>query len=225
MSTRISSQGFQQEGPTAMSDNQSVRTDDDHYTVGRREIRSRVRAKSIVTLPTELRAYHRLSEAPSKGSDRVGSAIRKTIGSKFISASVTCYSSMGKSVLVNPKETAASSLPSFRKETDVLPEYLQEDRLRNAFDWLHAQWDRDIYFDSSATNAVNHPAYQVIIALGPSMIPLIVDKVRNGENHWSKALRILTGSHPSAKDRLNSETLREYWVNWAEEHKDKSSLY
>ena len=209
-----------------MSDRQSTLADDDRQAVGYRRGRTWSRTKPIVASPTELRSFLPVSEAPFKKTYMfVSPRAKKTSGSKFISGSDTWYVSGGKSASVNPNETTPKSTRIFPKESDFLPEFLREDRRKRVFDWLHAQWDKDMYFDSSATNAVSHPAYHVIIALGPSMIPLILDKVRSGENHWSKALSVLTGSQPSAKDKLNTKTLREFWLNWEEKNQDRVRIY
>lgn len=209
-----------------MSERQSTLADDDRQAVGHSSARTRLRTKSIAASPTELRSLHRVSEAPVKVPYKLVSRRgRKKSGSKFTSGPFMWCGSGGKSGSVNPKETTPKFIRLFSKETDFSSEFLREDRRRKVFDWLHAQWDKDMYFDSSATNAVSHPAYQVIIALGPSMIPLILDKVRSGENHWSKALSVLTGSQPSAKDKLNTKTLREFWLNWEEENQDRVRIY
>ena len=50
------------------------------------------------------------------------------------------------------------------------------------------------------------------------MVPFILDEVRKGDNHWSKALRILTEHTPSEDDRLNSKKLRASWLRWADAH-------
>ena len=95
---------------------------------------------------------------------------------------------------------------------------LGRERIKYLFDTLVHKWREDVRFESSSTKITSHPAYELIISFGPVMVPFILDEVRKGDNHWSKALRILTEHTPSEDDRLNSKKLRASWLRWADAH-------
>lgn len=88
--------------------------------------------------------------------------------------------------------------------------------LRERFEQLAMEWRRDTAFTSSASNLVDHPAYQEIIALGPPVIPLLLAELVRNPNHWFFALRQLTGENPVApEDRGRIKKMAEAWLCWA----------
>ena len=86
---------------------------------------------------------------------------------------------------------------------------------REIFSTLTVAWKRDTIFNSSATKILEHPAYQLIIQLGTSIVPLIINDLRNRNNHWYYALRILTGINPPENACQNMHTVRRFWLQWA----------
>ena len=86
------------------------------------------------------------------------------------------------------------------------------------FQRLKEQWYHDTALVSSGTKILNHPAYQQIIKLGPSVVPLIIEELRQGKGHWFYALSRLTGYVPAQEHRGNMGKMQAAWLQWAEEH-------
>ncbi|MCC6929955.1 MAG: hypothetical protein IT359_13315 [Gemmatimonadaceae bacterium] len=61
---------------------------------------------------------------------------------------------------------------------------------------LAATWKADTVCSSSLSDIVLHPAYQRIIGLGPAVIPLIAEALRDEPHFWFDALTALTGADP-----------------------------
>lgn len=86
-----------------------------------------------------------------------------------------------------------------------------------AFKVLTDQWRRETGHYSSISRKVQHPAYQRIIAMKESAIPLILRELRERPAHWFVALRAITGFSPdSGSAGLKSAT--EAWLRWGKEH-------
>lgn len=86
------------------------------------------------------------------------------------------------------------------------------------FHQLKEQWYTATAFVSSGTEIINHPAHQQIINLGPSVVPLIIEELRQGKSHWFYALHKLTDYSPPEKYRGNMGKMRTAWLEWADEH-------
>ena len=95
-------------------------------------------------------------------------------------------------------------------------QFVPESSIRHIFGHLRDTWKSDTKFESSASKITSHPAYKLIIAMGPSMIPYIIEEVRSGSRHWYYALRQITGCTPPNATNLNSDELREIWLRWEE---------
>lgn len=94
---------------------------------------------------------------------------------------------------------------------------LEFDRFEYLFKVLNAAWKNDTRYESSATQIVSHPAYQLIIELGDVMVPFILSEVSSGSNHWFYALRKITGHNPKDAGFLDFDKLRKSWMNWSDE--------
>ena len=110
---------------------------------------------------------------------------------------------------------SANRIWQFGEPTQTLePEVALEREFRR----LRDTWRNDTMFVSSATVITNHWAYQRIIALGSGVVPLIVEELRNGTNHWFFALHQLTGYTPPPVNHGNMRKMREAWLRWADEN-------
>ena len=85
---------------------------------------------------------------------------------------------------------------------------------------MKAQWMEDTKYESSATKIVEHPLYQKIIASGESMVPFILNEVRNGSNHWYYALQKMTRYTPPNAEKLNFQELRLVWLEWSKQQSE-----
>ena len=89
-----------------------------------------------------------------------------------------------------------------------------ESRFRNLATW----WEAETGGQSSISRKANHPAYQQIIELGPDVIPLMIEDMREQPNHWFVALRALTGVNPVPLESAGRmQAMRKAWVDWYDE--------
>src|SRR5262245_10192447 len=102
----------------------------------------------------------------------------------------------------------------------VIPEPQEKLTLEERFQRLLSRWREETYLFSSSTQITGHPAYQEIIALGPSVLPLLFRELqRSRDGHLSQALAALTGAHPVLdEDRGRIEKVAESWLRWGREH-------
>ena len=88
--------------------------------------------------------------------------------------------------------------------------------VRERFGELAAAWERDTRFLSNIDRIVEHPAYRQIIELGPSAVPLILERLRRQPDHWFHALRAITGQEPAPCDPGDMGRLAATWLEWGE---------
>lgn len=71
---------------------------------------------------------------------------------------------------------------------------------------------------SSYVEKVLHPAYLRIIGLGRSVVPLIMNELRDMPHDWFLALRAITGKDPvNPEDAGNLPKMAESWLHWWEQ--------
>jgi len=84
------------------------------------------------------------------------------------------------------------------------------------FQSLISEWKNDTHLMSSSTSMILHKAYQQIIGMGPTVIPLILRELQNSPDHWFAALKALTGIDPVApSDRGKLGAMTNAWLDWA----------
>lgn len=89
--------------------------------------------------------------------------------------------------------------------------------LASQFNDLADTWERETRAESFAHRRSMHPAYQRIIGLGPDVIPLILERVRQRQaGHWFWALNALTGEDPAA-GTTKPRDARAAWLRWGAE--------
>ena len=92
-----------------------------------------------------------------------------------------------------------------------------EPALRDRFNKLADQWERETVFLSRMDKAIKHPAYQEIIGMGEPVAPLILERMRETEGHWFVALRAITGANPvKQSDRGKIAVMQASWLEWGE---------
>lgn len=88
----------------------------------------------------------------------------------------------------------------------------------NEFRTLAQQWRNEVMFSSSAARSATHPAYQKMIKMGPSIIPLLLRELKEGGGHWFIALRTITGKNPiKPEDAGNVPKMIGAWIEWGHE--------
>jgi hypothetical protein len=76
-------------------------------------------------------------------------------------------------------------------------------------------WYKDIYFSSSLTEQLNHPAFLMIVDLGYSVIPLILEEIKRNPSHLFVALHRITGENPILPEHKgNFNEIISDWLNW-----------
>jgi hypothetical protein len=93
-----------------------------------------------------------------------------------------------------------------------LPDVLTEDE----FQELVEEWRADTRFLSSVSDKVIHPAYQRIMANGPSSLPMILSDMRREPDHWFWALYFIVG-RDVAEGTETIEAATAAWTKWGEE--------
>jgi hypothetical protein len=89
--------------------------------------------------------------------------------------------------------------------------------VRERFEALARQWQAETAMLSSTTKRIMHPAYQAIIGLGPAVVPILIEELRERPNYWFWALKAITGEDPVCpEDRGNLERMARAWIEWAE---------
>jgi hypothetical protein len=107
-----------------------------------------------------------------------------------------------------------ASIPIKRTPTTPPAETVEE-RFRRLAD----VWERETAYLSSMSAASAHPAYQEIITLGPTVVPLLLRDLCLNHTHWFAALRTITGVNPvPASAAGNIPKMAEAWLRWAKDN-------
>jgi len=95
-----------------------------------------------------------------------------------------------------------------------------DNQLETTFRSLADCWRRETAVLSSITAKAMHPAYQQIIGMGPSAVPLILRELRRRLDHWFWALKAITGEEPvPPEDAGDMERMREAWLRFGEQRR------
>lgn len=88
--------------------------------------------------------------------------------------------------------------------------------LERQFAELAAVWRAETKFTSSTTVMCTHPAYQRIIGMGESVLPLIFRDLQTESDHWFWALKAITGCDPvPPSHRGDLDAMATDWLAWA----------
>jgi DNA-binding transcriptional ArsR family regulator len=89
--------------------------------------------------------------------------------------------------------------------------------LERRFNRLVDRWRRDTRRLSSVTQMALHPAYQKIIGMGWSAVPLILREMQDRGGHWLWALHAITDEDPAPEGATFHEAVQA-WLEWGREH-------
>lgn len=79
----------------------------------------------------------------------------------------------------------------------------------------YRKWINEVRYESSTTRIVMNHNYQQIIGLGPEVVPLIIQQLKEKPNYWFWALETITGENPvSPIQRGNIREMRNAWLEW-----------
>jgi hypothetical protein len=82
------------------------------------------------------------------------------------------------------------------------------------FDRLCEKWKQETRKYSSLTHRIFHPAYQEIIAMGPSAVPSIMEEFEDSPAYWTPALKRIA-RRDVAENAKTLEELKDAWRQWA----------
>jgi hypothetical protein len=83
------------------------------------------------------------------------------------------------------------------------------------FHFLASEWHEATRFLSSPIATCQHQAYLDIIALGPEVVPLILQSLAESPRPWFAALRELTGQNPVPDEaRGYIDVIANHWLAW-----------
>lgn len=98
--------------------------------------------------------------------------------------------------------------------------------LEERFLALAAEWKAGRGYTSSISKMCSHPAYQQIVGVGDKAIPLILRRLEGAPEHWSWALKAITGVNPVLRDeRADSKAMAKHWLEWGREEGHRPSSY
>jgi len=104
-------------------------------------------------------------------------------------------------------------------EDFALPASRQVETVHEEFERLASKWKAETAFLSSATKRAMHPAYQEIIGLGQSAVPLLLSELASAPDHWFWALKAITKIDPvPVADRGYMQKMRDAWLKWGKDH-------
>ena len=87
------------------------------------------------------------------------------------------------------------------------------------FAQLVKMMEPEMWIRSNSFSVAQHPAYQEIIAMGESAIPLIFRQMEDCAAHWFPALSAITGADPVPEEmRGNVEFIKDIWQQWGREN-------
>ena len=87
--------------------------------------------------------------------------------------------------------------------------------LRDEFQHLSDQWSRETQHVSQISKKVAHPAYFRIMGMGESVVPLLLEALRDRPAHWFAALRATANIDP-APAGASPSAARDAWLKWGE---------
>ena len=91
----------------------------------------------------------------------------------------------------------------------------QSDVFAFKFKQLAFRWKEETAFLSSSSAIAEHDAYQEIIEMGESVVPLILQDLQRTYSHWFDALEAITGEDPVLEaDYGNIRSMTKSWLAW-----------
>jgi hypothetical protein len=106
-------------------------------------------------------------------------------------------------------------LAELHRHLETAKQIVSANPTERAFRELAHAWKEDTQYLSSITSMTNHWAYQKIIGLGASVVPLLLRELRNKPDFWFAALRAITGENPAPTEaRGNVQALATAWLQW-----------
>ena len=91
----------------------------------------------------------------------------------------------------------------------------QSSSLEFTFSELVDVWKKESASTSSLHELIMHPAYQRIIGLGISAVPLLLRELQRAPDHWFWALTSITGENPVKEEQTGKlKEMTQSWIDW-----------
>ena len=89
--------------------------------------------------------------------------------------------------------------------------------LRDTFREHADLWRKETRHWSSVTKMTIHPSYRRIMGMGPAVLPLLLQELRERPDHWFVALNAITGDDPTPPSGTFHEAV-DAWILWGIQH-------
>lgn len=87
--------------------------------------------------------------------------------------------------------------------------------IQEKFEALDEAWSNER--PGSSKVSVNSFSYQQIVGMGQAVVPLLLDRLREGEGHWVYALMCITGEKVHTDDMVgDADRVIRAWLDWAD---------
>ncbi len=101
----------------------------------------------------------------------------------------------------------------------LYPTTIWGENYQERFERLKQKWNEDTGHLASPVERAQHPAYQEIIGMGLPAVPLMLNDLMEGVEHWFWALQAITGADPVPSDHAGDlEKMADDWLEWGEEN-------
>lgn len=146
-------------------------------------------------------------------------SIARTYGLPF---QTTLSNSVVTCMEMENKSCAVVSLVSGDNEIDesIITQSELTDTIKSYFLNLVQDWHTERGPTSSPVAMINCPSYKKIIAMGDTVVPFIIDDLRNNASNpdfWFTALQEITGVDPiPLEDHGDMKAMAQVWINWGE---------
>lgn len=102
-------------------------------------------------------------------------------------------------------------------EQALLSSTIWGESYQERFKRLKEEWKQDTAHLASPFEKAQHPAYQSIIGMGLPVVPIMLEDLRDGPEHWFWALKAITGTNPVSEEHEgNPRQMAEDWIEWGE---------
>ena len=119
-----------------------------------------------------------------------------------------------------PESTPASCSHSANAKKEKSMAVLEVSKpIQERFRELKEDWkSKTRHLSNTAQISLVFP-YQMIIGMGPQVIPLILSELEKDPDHWFWALEAITGENPVAKNEAGDmEASAEAWIRWGKQN-------
>jgi hypothetical protein len=107
------------------------------------------------------------------------------------------------------------SVPTREVRTRTLRRCATALKKTQKFRALTARWKRDTATTGHLSKIVMHPDYQRIMAMGPEVIPLILQDLSKSSGHWFWALHnLVPPGHDPAEGTTTIKDATHAWLEW-----------